>query len=466
LQQHSQSFHAQSTDPTEPVLTIASTPSDLNLSNQRTLLRRLYKELPKKLKENTDLSLAALCCGCIAVMDLPLVLQVEPHFWKRILAVCPAAWPLRPVLDVNGAVVVDLVWALAWIPSVTVAREILNEFPDLGMNREFWLKVVSSPSFADSFPDYLEVAPDLVWLDQEIMVLAVRQNCRIYALLHERDNLLSEDRDVVVAALGQTPSPEALSNVSAWVQIMYPDIVATAISTCDTDDIWDIYDAIAKPLWQNSQIVYAWLSRGGSFLHEDFLPEMNSDAQAFMLIAQYCPQDFCYATHELRLDKAFLSKVLDVNPFLLHDFNFGYLYMFDLALIAFGGSASAATPSTPAVIRKRRDLIGLYDGNNATHFSILTDFAKYVHEKVIQHEQFVTLILGGIKFAEPPSYGNHTEPIDQSGSVESSCLAILNQGDETSLVYKRLLAEFVGIAVGNEANVLRQASINLARWGY
>jgi hypothetical protein len=66
-------------------------------------------------------------------------------------------------------------------------------------------------------------------------------------------------------------------------------------------------------------------------------------------------------------------------------------------------------------------------------------------------------------FAKSPSGGINHETSDQS---QESCLAILNQGDETSLVYKRLLAEYVGIPVGNKAKVLRQASINLARWGY
>jgi hypothetical protein len=412
----------------------------------RVTYRRLYRELPAKLRDNFDICFGALCSGSIAVADLPKCVQASPAFWQRVLSVCPQAWYQMPS-DVTRTA--QLARSLGSILAVDMAEEIFDEMPELCLERDFWLKIVQSQSFAESYDEFLEMAPQFVWLDKEIMVLAVSQSHEVLELLLEYP--LSEDRDVVVAALGTSPPPEALDAISGWVQVMYPDLVAFAIRHCDTDSIWDVYDCIDEPLWHEEQVVHAWLARGGDYLHEEFLPETECDEQAFLLIAEHNPEDFWYAANELCTNKEYLARVLNVNPLLFRDLPTPQLaHDYDLALVALGGSFSSTTATSSnssEVERKRRDLVGLYDINDGDDFVFWTEFAAWVHDQVLAQESFVSLILGGI--------------------MSSSChLSVLNQGYETSLVYKKLLAEFVGIPMGKRLAVLRKASANLVRWGY
>jgi hypothetical protein len=187
-----------------------------------------------------------------------------------------------------------------------------------------------------------------------------------------------------------------------------------------------------------------------------------------LLIAQHYPDEFEYASNKLRTDKDFLARVLAVNPTLLKELPTPELaHDFDLAVIALGGPTSTAdaTPSTSstAVQRQRRDLIGLYDMNDPDDFGFLTKLAVHVHEQVASHERFVSLILGGMTATAAGEKHN----VSMDGfQLAPSLFAMLNQGDETSMVYKKLLAEFTGVPMGNEIHVLRRASANLVRWGY
>jgi hypothetical protein len=409
--------------------------------------RRLFKELPAKLRENLDICFGALCSGSIAVADLPRCVQTSTEFWPRVLFVCPHAWYQMPPETARTA---QLARSLGSIQTIDMAEEIFEAMPELCLERDFWLKIVQSPSFGESYDEFLEIAPEFVWLDKEIMVLAASKTHEVLELLQEYP--LSEDRDVVVAGLGTSPPPEALYELSGWVQVMYPDLVALAIRNCDTDSIWDVYDSIEEPLWHEEQVVHAWLARGGDYLHEEFLPETEYDEQAFLLIAEHNPEDFWYAANELCTDKGYLSRVLNVNPLLFRDLPTPQLaHDYDLALVALGGSFSSTTPThssnSAEVERKRRNLVGWYDINDGDDFVFWTEFAVWVHDQVLMQESFVSLILGGI--------------------MSSTChLSVLNQGYETSLVYKKLLAEFVGVPMGQRLAVFRKASANLVRWGY
>ena len=133
-------------------------------------------------------------------------------------------------------------------------------------------------------------------------------------------------------------------------------------------------------------------------------------------------------------------QVVEKNATLLQESPSQLARDFDLALVAFGGSST-----------KSRDLAGLYDVNDRDDFIFLIDFALKVRAKVVSHDNFVKRILCGMS-------ASHVD--------DRFHLPLLNQGNETSLVYKRLLADFLGVPMGTELRLLRQASMNLATWGY
>jgi hypothetical protein len=49
---------------------------------------RLYKELPARLRDNSDICFGALCSGSVVVADAPGCVQTTTEFWQRVLSGC------------------------------------------------------------------------------------------------------------------------------------------------------------------------------------------------------------------------------------------------------------------------------------------------------------------------------------------------------------------------------------------
>ena len=223
---------------------------------------------------------------------------------------------------------------------------------------------------------------------------------------------------------------------------MYPDLVADAIRSFNTDEIWELFEFIDRDLWSDRRVAHAWLAKGGNYLHEVFPDEFKNDKEAFLLIAEHFPPDFQYASEYLCNNKEFLMQVVDKNATLFKNVSSRLARDFDLALVAFGGSGAQS-----------RDLAGShYDVNDRDDLTFLFSFALKVRAKIVSHDNFVKRVLCGMSARHVDGDGFH--------------LPLLDQGDETSLAYKKLLAEFLGVPMGSELRLLRRASTNLAIWGY
>jgi len=75
---------------------------------------------------------------------------------------------------------------------------------------------------------------------------------------------------------------------------------------------------------------------------------------------------------------------------------------------------------------------------------------EHVREKLRVHETFVKLILCAMQSSEERS---------------ATPFALLSQGEDTSLVHAKLIAEYVGVPTGEELRMLRNARANLAMIG-
>lgn len=394
--------------------------------------RRLWLDLKPHLKQDRDIALAAMLSGCIAVSDLPRNLLNHRRFWKSAIATCPNAWYALP-----GHLMDDMEFArsIDHFPDERMAFALFAKFPQLLDDRDVWGKILSSSSFL-GLPDLLMgIAPSFVFSDKDIVLQALLRDHEILALV---SSPLTEDRDVIEAAL--QCSTQALFGINDFVQMMYPDLVAGAIKSYESDDIWELYDCIDDDLWSDHRVAHAWLARGGDYLHEEFSEDLENDKHAFLLIAEHNPGDFWCASEELCNDHEFMLQVVEKNATLLRESSAQLAHDFEMALVAFGGSSA-----------KSRDLAGLYDINDRDDIQFITEFAKEVREKVRSHENFVKRILCGMSTGK---------------SVTICRLPLLDQGQETSLAYKKLLAEYLGIPIGKELRLLRRASLNLAKWGY
>jgi len=108
----------------------------------------------------------------------------------------------------------------------------------------------------------------------------------------------------------------------------------------------------------------------------------------------------------------------------------------------FSGEESVARDE---VRRHVNDLPGRQQGRKGTKdVAYLSDFLFEISENVRAYDNFTSIVLPAI--ARDPN----------------SSLAVLNQGAETSLAYKRLLAEYlIGAPAGKQLHLRRRAIRNL-----
>lgn len=74
-------------------------------------------------------------------------------------------------------------------------------------------------------------------------------------------------------------------------------------------------DSVAPDLWNDPDTIEAWFTNGGPFLNR-FPERWQSDRQIFLWISKHCHRDVMslqWATMELRADKNFMTRIVDIN---------------------------------------------------------------------------------------------------------------------------------------------------------
>jgi len=426
---------------------VAAAPADLSSHCQVTQMgRRVWKELSAKWKRDPDIARAALLSRSIAVTELAPELRTSRDFWKQMVLSFPAAWRALPAPFDRD---VDLARVIPEFSSWDLYESVRSRFPELlAHDRNVWWNLVSSsPNVADSLNHIFQhEAPPAILNDKEIVVRACLTNPYVLEYLNFP---LSEDRDVIAAALDGSAG-EALDVIPDWVQAQYPDLVARAIREFDEDEeIWELFDSIDENLWSRPEVAHAWASRGGDYLHEEFPEEFEDDQELFLLLAEHNSADFWCASDKLTRNKDFMLKVVGINPNLIREASRKLSQDFEVALMAFGGGNGQKR-----AFERSRDLPGMFDISDGDDLEFLTNFAKEVRARLESHESFIRLLCG---MSTKRSLGDD----------EASCpLRLLNQGGETTIAYKKLLAQYAGISMGRELRQLRRASTNLAVWGF
>lgn len=437
----------------------------------------LWKLVDVSLKHDIDVVLAAVKAECLSISEAKTkVNNGNAKFWIDLLNHdSEYLWDMPTSLLLTDPNI--LLKGIVKIKDELTIRGAFHREPLLRENRSFWLTIVRSvPAPTNSFEDpvlvdstslmqesalidtcsfssdlsvsvlcdIFHLAPASILSDKEIMVEACLRDYQIFELL---DTPLTEDYDILKAMI--TCTPEALHMINPWQQHQYPELVRIAILSLKQEDMWDIFECIDDGIWaSNRSIAVAWLSRGGDYLHDEFPSSYENDPEMFLHIAKHNPHDFWCASEALCSNKEFMLQVVEINGQLLCEAWGNLSKDYDLAVVAFS--------STP-------DLCSRYDANDNDDFMFLISFAKYVRERIQEHDNFIQ-ILCGITLSTSESI-----PSDGDSNVlqHRQCyLHLLDQGTETSLEYKKLLAEFIGLPSGDQLKQLRQASINLSVWGY
>jgi hypothetical protein len=396
-------------------------------SAEYTLRQRLWRFCAPAIKQQRDIVVAALAANCATMQDVPEHFKNDRSFWVDCLILDPFRWLTLPEHFKNDRELASLaVQHIRCHDGAAIIDVITEQFrgePRYDRN--------ALMTMARQFPFQHAAAvwpwAHQMWDDKEILLQACRSDGDVLELVQMS---LISDRDVIATALHTTP--DALCFVPSFVQHMYPDLVAGAIRDTPQDELWDLYEMVDEDLWENREIALAWVGQGGDYLHDDFPTELESDRELFLLVAAHNPEDFWCASDDLLGEKEFMLQVVEKDGNLLRDASEDLVQDYDLALVAFAGTSN---------------LVGKYLTGRVRDFQFLVEFAKKVRARLLVHEGFVKGVLCGTTQGTLP-------------------MSILNQGRETTFAYTKLIADFLGIPRDTELRCLRQASSNLATWGF
>lgn len=252
---------------------------------------------------------------------------------------------------------------------------------------------------------------------------------------------------------------DVLEDLPHEFQLRFPDVVDLALLRAENNTRLDWWlnllesERLAPQLWNNRDFALRWFRLGLPFgNHGPFLqPHLKADREIFLLVAKHCDPEtpefalhsFQNASMEIRLHKKFMLQVVEIEPYLIEAAAPSLRNDFDLCLLALSDVESVAQ----AEIGRRRALRHGDRGDTNNEYSNLGTFRSRVAENLNAHEVFSTVVLPAM-----------SQPTD------SGCtLAGLNQGTETSRVYKKRMADYLGIPVGKKLRRHRSAMHNLNR---
>ena len=296
---------------------------------------RLWQALHPDLKLDFDILQAAFEADAIANVDtdLPQTIQQDTCFWQRLLRTNPIWWDHLPrVLQSNPTSVLLLARTMTLFRSQQQVESIVTRFrAALESDVEFWLHVVAAGHANGNI--LVEMASPEILENKTVMLAAVHENCHVFDLLGAP---LNQDRDLVQAALRHSLAP--VLYIPAFVQRLYPDLIAGAIARSTKSEAREWQDYIGHDLWPDRRVARAWLSIGGDYLRSRFPVSFKDDRELFLLIAQHNWSEFCLCSPRLRSDKNFMRQAVEKNSMLLWEAQDDLHRDYDLALIAFANS--------------------------------------------------------------------------------------------------------------------------------
>lgn len=329
-------------------------------------------------------------------------------------------------------------------------NQILRNIPALRGDRDFWRKVMKSAVAADADreADYWgsvrsvigDYASMPILSDRDIMLDACSVNARVMRLV---DASLARDHDFLVACVERNPF--CLLKISRDIQRMFPDVIDKALLSFKEEEhvglgtMYRLADKLDRMFWEDRAFVLRWFECGFAYLHNADLREplfrktWKGDEEFFLLNAKHCRADLLHESFEnigssLRNNRKFMLRVLKIQPTLMIFAGLELKHDFELCSI---------------VLSDRK-------GAEAAFFEYLrwdaVDFLSEANRQLALHGSFCSLVLPAISLLND----------------DSECaLSILNQGTSTTLAYKKLIAEYMGVPTGERLRRIRQAFRNL-----
>ncbi|KAG7365831.1 protein of unknown function DUF4116 containing protein [Nitzschia inconspicua] len=325
-------------------------------------------------------------------------------------------------------------------------QQLFEHFEELRHDKMFWWRWHESlcPEEKDrEFPFtslFREYCPADLLADENF----VTDFCAEYASLYDviADQPFATSRHFLETVINR--NPKVLRSISHQTQIDNLDLVLTAIhglATIPPDNqerhVYAAAKGLAPKLWKKRLVAMAWVKAGHGFpthaLSDHRLNVWMANRQ--LCLASAINSESLYCTSNFDDDIEFMTQAVTQCPKL-------YLEAGDkvasdpvVMTIAFAGLSDLAS--------KTMDKLH-FDGDDDK----IQSYLSFLNFNLELYDTFVSCVLGNILST-------------QSMESTASTLTLLNQGHETSVGYKRLLADYLGIPTGKWLCQLLQARANV-----
>lgn len=367
--------------------------------------------LSDDMKQDHGIVFKAFVHGHARVEDLPDQFRRDRNFFLEAVREKADCWYDLPE---EYKIDPEFVRSFRSFSGDSLVGEVFEAIPTLRHDRDIWDTIIASENCT------IDLAPNSILSDGELMMKACEKDIW---LLRKVSGSLARDKDFLQKVIDM--DPEALRHLSNDAQIQFPELVIDNLKpflAVQSNRIsGDLLEYIAPDVRTNPSFIEKWFTLGGRFLPRYFPESMRDEEQIFLWLAKHCiiMSSFQNASDRLKGDRDFVSRLIELQPYAYFDASDDIQQdtAFQSKTLAIGNSHIAEEYIT----RLRETNVGE---------ERIETFSTFLQQKLDWHETFMTSILLGISLPADPS---------------RCSLTILNQGVETSLVYKKLIAQYAGV---------------------
>jgi len=404
---------------------------------------KLWMRLSATVQQDRNVALSALITGFCRPEYLPLPFKTDKVFLLQALTRCECR---KDNFGDNLAVQLSVM---------------MFAIPECREDAQVWTRILSSPWWSGGTTQEwpFHEAPESLFSD----TIALTQ------ILANRPELLPQIPATLLMNkefLQQVIDKEAslLMHLPQHPQYAFPELILDNL-TCFFQG--ERYEKEAKMLMEqcipeiksNPSFAKAWFAAGGPFLVDSFPTSFKDDRDFFWCIAEnpannprFAPYSFQHASPRLKDDRDLILRAVQTNPYVLFKASTRLQRDVDVVILAIGCCGSDSFFPQEYMHKHTEDR------------RWLNQLYSHCVSILRQREIFVTTILPCLSLVRP---ANNTSNTNNNTHQGGGCpLTILNQGPETSQVYKRQLAEYLDVPIGKRLKYFRQASNVLKTGGF
>jgi hypothetical protein len=293
--------------------------------------------------------------------------------------------------------------------------------------------------------------------DLEIVRAAVERNGKLLFTLASEQ--LQTEVELVISSIQEDTAWNTLRCIPQTLQIQHPEITLRAIEIVSTKHLNALPSHIPEALWASHRpLIRAWIRRGAPILFV-FNNLVANDMELALDLAKYNWQEFRIVRPTLLSDRDFMLRAVQEDGRVLQFAATALKQDFGLCVYAVANNVETlrCMARTTLTIGSTATVAASTASTTSAKGGWIPSFRHHVASQLDLYQIFVTDFLRGIcctasnsRMIPPPA--------------KRCPLQLLDRGTETTQAWKRLIAMYLGVPVGQELKLLRRCQCYLQQY--